>query len=63
LRTGIGIDEQPSGLRRLRDGRLRVVAMQRMQLLRLDHDGAARRHRHGASRHAGCGLALKWESG
>jgi sugar lactone lactonase YvrE len=39
VRTELGIDDQPSGLGWLPDGRLLVVAMHRMQLLRLDADG------------------------
>ena len=39
VRTELEIDDQPSGLGWLPDGRLLVVAMQRMQLLRVDADG------------------------
>jgi sugar lactone lactonase YvrE len=39
LRTELTIDDQPSGLGWLPDGRLLVVAMHRRQLLRVDHDG------------------------
>jgi len=39
LRTEIEIDDQPSGLGWLPDGRLLVVAMHRRQLLRVDADG------------------------
>jgi sugar lactone lactonase YvrE len=39
IRTELEIDDQPSGLGWLPDGRLLVVAMHRRQLLRVDHDG------------------------
>lgn len=39
LRTELTIDDQPSGLGWLPDGRLLVVAMHRRQLLRVDPDG------------------------
>ena len=39
VRTELEIDDQPSGLGWLPDGRLLVVAMHRMQLLRVDPDG------------------------
>ena len=39
VRTELEIDDQPSGLGWLPDGRLLVVAMHRMQLLRVDADG------------------------
>lgn len=39
MRTELGIDDQPSGLGWLPDGRLLVVAMHRRQLLRVDPDG------------------------
>jgi len=39
VRTELEIDDQPSGLGWLPDGRLLVVAMNRMQLLRVDPDG------------------------
>ena len=39
VRTEIEIDDQPSGLGWLPDGRLLVVAMHRRQLLRIDPDG------------------------
>jgi sugar lactone lactonase YvrE len=39
VRIELEIDDQPSGLGWLPDGRLLVVAMHRMQLLRLDADG------------------------
>lgn len=39
LRTELEIDDQPSGLGWLPDGRLLVVAMHRRQLLRVDPDG------------------------
>jgi sugar lactone lactonase YvrE len=39
VRTEIAIDDQPSGLGWLPDGRLLVVAMHRRQLLRVDADG------------------------
>lgn len=39
MRTELEIDDQPSGLGWLPDGRLLVVAMHRMQLLRVDPDG------------------------
>jgi len=39
VRTELEIDDQPSGLGWLPDGRLLVVAMHRMQVLRLDPDG------------------------
>jgi sugar lactone lactonase YvrE len=39
LRTELVIDDQPSGLGWLPDGRLLVVAMHRRQLLRVDADG------------------------
>ena len=39
LRTELEIDDQPSGLGWLPDGRLLVVAMRKRQLLRLDPDG------------------------
>lgn len=39
MRTELEIDDQPSGLGWLPDGRLIVVAMHRMQLLRVDPDG------------------------
>ncbi len=39
LRTELTIDDQPSGLGWLPDGRLLVVAMNRRQLLRVDPDG------------------------
>ena len=39
VRTEVEIDDQPSGLGWLPDGRLLVVAMHRMQLLRVDADG------------------------
>jgi len=40
LRTELVVDDQPSGLGWLPDGRLLVVAMRRRQLLRVDPDGA-----------------------
>jgi sugar lactone lactonase YvrE len=40
VRTELEIDDQPSGLGWLPDGRLLVVAMHRRQLLRIDPDGA-----------------------
>jgi sugar lactone lactonase YvrE len=39
VRTEFGIDDQPSGLGWLPDGRMLVVAMHRRQLLRVDPDG------------------------
>lgn len=39
VRTELEIDDQPSGLGWLPDGRLLVVAMRRRQLLRVDRDG------------------------
>jgi sugar lactone lactonase YvrE len=39
VRTEVEIDDQPSGLGWLPDGRLLVVAMKRRQLLRVDPDG------------------------
>jgi sugar lactone lactonase YvrE len=39
VRTELVIDDQPSGLGWLPDGRLLIVAMQRMQVLRVDPDG------------------------
>jgi sugar lactone lactonase YvrE len=39
IRAELEIDDQPSGLGWLPDGRLLVVAMHRMQLLRVDPDG------------------------
>jgi len=39
VRTELEIDDQPSGLGWLPDGRLLVVAMHRRQLLRIDPDG------------------------
>lgn len=39
VRTELEIDDQPSGLGWLPDGRLLVVAMNRMQVLRVDPDG------------------------
>lgn len=39
VRTELEIDDQPSGLGWLPDGRLLVVAMHRRQLLRVDRDG------------------------
>ena len=39
IRTELEIDDQPSGLGWLPDGRLLVVAMHRRQLLRVDPDG------------------------
>lgn len=39
VRTELELDDQPSGLGWLPDGRLLVVAMHRRQLLRLDRDG------------------------
>jgi sugar lactone lactonase YvrE len=39
VRTELEIDDQPSGLGWLPDGRLLVVAMHRMQVLRVDPDG------------------------
>jgi sugar lactone lactonase YvrE len=41
LRTEIEIDDQPSGLGWLPDGRLVVVAMHRRQVLRVDPDGVS----------------------
>lgn len=39
IRTELEIDDQPSGLGWLPDGRMLVVAMHRMQVLRVDPDG------------------------
>jgi len=41
LRTELEIDDQPSGLGWLPDGRLLVVAMHRRQVLRIDPDGVS----------------------
>jgi sugar lactone lactonase YvrE len=41
IRTELELDDQPSGLGWLPDGRLLVVAMQAMKVLRLDEDGLA----------------------
>jgi sugar lactone lactonase YvrE len=41
LRTELEIDDQPSGLGWLPDGRLLVVAMHRRQVLRVDPDGVS----------------------